>query len=262
MDAHFLLILAVISLMKGTSANCSKNNTDGENSQIEINTQKGELESPGYPEFFTGDIKCTWYIYVARTYFIELEFIFFDFGNSQPCSRSYLEVRDGVHRDSPQLGLSCGHARPEKISTIGSKMQVSFKASRYRSVKFKATYRAVRDSPPIVLVIAGVSTIVGLMMILLLLTLYLKRKRRNCNEENTTLAECQNQENEQNRPHGASATQEELIDLQFSSVVEGKDTSKQSFSEQELGTSCNKNKRKQSQSHGTFARENLAPVAE
>ena len=134
--------------VKRASANCSKNTTAGENSLIEINAQTGELESPGYPEFFTGDIKCTWYIYVARTYSIELEFIFFDFGNSQPCSTtegtSYLEVRDGVHRDSQQLGLFCGHARPEKISTIGSQMRVSFTASRYRSLKFKATYRAVR----------------------------------------------------------------------------------------------------------------------
>jgi len=158
--------------------------------------------------------------------------------------------------------LFCGHARPEKISTIGSQMRVSFKASRYRSVKFKATYRAMRDSPPIVLVIAGVSIIVGLMMILLLLTLYLKRKRRNCDEENTTLAECPNHANEQNCPSGASSTQEEHIDLQFAPVVERTDMHKQSFSEQELGTSCNKNVRKQSQSHGTFPRENLAPVAE
>ena len=99
-------------------------------------------------------------------------------------------------------------------------------------------------------------------MILLLLTLYLKRKRRNCDEENTTLAESQNQESEQNRPNGASASQEEHIDLQFSPAVERTDMRKQSFSEQELGISCNKNERKQSQSHGTFARENLAPVAE
>ena len=121
---------------------------------------------------------------------------------------------------------------------------------------------SIADSPPIVLVIAGVSTIVGLMMILLLLTLYLKRKRRNCNEDNTTLAGCQNQENEQNRPSGTSATQEEHINLQFSPVVERTDMRKQSFSEHELGTSCKKNGRKQSQSHGTFSRENLAPVAE
>ena len=116
-----------------------------------------------------------------------------------------------------------------------------------------------------VLVIAGVSTIVGLMMILLLLTLYLKRKRRNCDEENTTLAECQNQENEQNRPSGTSATQEEHIGLQFSpfsTVVERTDMCKQSFSEQELGTSCDKNERKQSQLHGYFARGNLATVVE
>ena len=76
------------------------------------------------------------------------------------------------------------------------------------------------------------------------------------------LAESQNQESEQNRPSGASASQEEHIDLQFSPAVERTDTRKQSLSEQELGISCNKNERKQSQSHGTFARENLAPVAE
>ena len=120
----------------------------------------------------------------------------------------------------------------------------------------------IADSPSVALVIAGVSTIVGLLMILLLLTLYLKRKRRNRDEENTTLAECQNQENEQNRASGASATQEEHIDLQFSPVVDRTDMRKQPFSEQELGTSCNKNLRKLSQSHGSFARENLAPVAE
>lgn len=134
--------------VKRATANCSKNNTIDENDQIEMNGQMGELTSPGYPDFFTDDIQCTWYIYVARTYSIELEFQFFDFGNSQPCSTkedtSYLEVRDGVHRDSQQLGLFCSHARPEKISSVGSQMRVRFKASQYRSVKFKATYKAVR----------------------------------------------------------------------------------------------------------------------
>ncbi|KAJ7389720.1 hypothetical protein OS493_029620 [Desmophyllum pertusum] len=206
---------------------------------------------------------------------IELEFEFFDFGNSPSCSTkqdaSFVEVRDGVHRDSQQLGLFCGHASPEKISSIGNDMWVRFKANRYRSVKFKATYRAVKgwgscstaqsfvwslpgakapvgiaigfsethttteDSPPIVLVIAGVSTIVGLMMILLLLTLYLKRKRRNSDEENTSLADCQNQENEQSRPGATTATSGEHIDLQFCPVA---DMRKQSLSEQELDTSC------------------------
>lgn len=108
----------------------------------------GELASPGYPDSFTDDIQCTWYIYVARRHSIELEFEFFDFGDSQPCSTredaSYVEVRDGAHRDSQQLGLFCGHARPDKISTTGSQMWVRFKANGYRSVKFKAKYKAVR----------------------------------------------------------------------------------------------------------------------
>ena len=104
------------------------------------------------------------------------------------------------------------------------------------------------------------STIVGLMMMLLLLTLYLKRKRRNSDEENITLAECQLQENEQNRPGGTPATSGDHKDLQFSPVAERTDMRKQSLSEQELRTSCTE--RKQSQSHGAFAQENLTPVAE
>ena len=104
------------------------------------------------------------------------------------------------------------------------------------------------------------------MMILLLLTLYLKRKRRNSDEENNSLAECQDQENEQNRTSGVAATSGEHIDLQFSPVMDKTDMRKQSLSEQELVTSqftsSNGNERKQSQPHGTFARENLTPVVE
>ena len=109
--------------------------------------------------------------------------------------------------------------------------------------------------------VAGISTIVGLMIILLLLTLYLKRKRRNWDEENTTLAGSQNQENEQNcTACSTSGTSGENI--QFSSVSENMEARKQSLSEQELVTSCRENERKRTQSLGAFARENLAPVVE
>ena len=113
------------------------------------------------------------------------------------------------------------------------------------------------------LVVAGVFTIVGLMMILLILTLYLKRKRRNAGEEITSLPESQNLENEQNctacRTPGTAG---ENIDLQFSPVAGNTDVRKQSLSEPELVTHCHANERKRSQSLGTFARENLTPVVE
>lgn len=106
----------------------------------------------------------------------------------------------------------------------------------------------------------------GLMMILLILTLYLKRKQRNSDEENTLTPGCENQENEQNCTGGTAFSSGEHIDLQFSPVMENSDTRKESLSEQELltsqWTSCDRNERKQSQSHGTFSRENLTPVAE
>lgn len=270
MDSLFSLILVAIVSLRETSEGCSTNRTTDENDRIEISEQKGELSSPGYPDFFKDDIQCTWYIYVKRRHSINLEFEFFDFGDSPSCSDNqevaHVEVRDGVHLDGKRLGLFCGHATPEKISTTGNEMWVRFKANKYRSVKFKAKYRAIKDSPPLILVITGVSTMVGLMMILLLLTLYLKRKHRNSDEENSLTPDPENQESEQNYKVGAATTSGEHIDLQFSSVMEKTDMRKESLSEQELltlqCTSCNGNERKQSQSHGTFSRENLTPIAE
>lgn len=134
--------------MKKSTEGCSPNRTTDENDRIEISEQRGELSSPGYPDSFMDDIQCTWYISVKKRHSINLEFEFFDLGDSPPCLANqevpYLEVRDGVHRDSKRLGLFCGHATPEKISTTSNEMWVRFKANPYRSVKFKAKYIAVK----------------------------------------------------------------------------------------------------------------------
>lgn len=132
--------------MKRSAADCSKNDTDNDN--IKFTAQEGHLTSPGYPEYFTDNIQCTWYIAVARRYSIELEFEFFDFGRSQPCSAeseaTFLEVRDGSDTDSKTLGLFYGKTKPEKTSSSGREMRIRFKANGYRSAKFKAKYRAVK----------------------------------------------------------------------------------------------------------------------
>jgi len=267
MNCSILLALTAISLLRKSTADCSKNNTTDENDSIEFNAREGHLSSPGYPEFFTDDIQCTWYIHVARRHSIELEFEFFDFGHSEPCSTSqeetYLEVHDGANTDSKLLGMFCGKTQPGKISSSGREMWIRFKTHGYRSVRFKATYRAVKDSPSTLLVVAGVCTIIGLMLTLLLLTLYLKRKRRNSDEENTSLAGSPTQENQQNcGACGTSGTSGESIDLQFSSVAGNTDARKVSLSEQEPVTPTHGKERKRSQSLGTFAQENLTPVVE
>lgn len=102
------------------------------------------------------------------------------------------------------------------------------------SINFSSFF--ISDSPSALLVVAGVSTIVGLMVILLLLTLYLKRKRRNSDEENTSLAGSQNQDNQQNCESAARATSgklEQNTELQFSPVA---DTRKQSTRHEDNNT--------------------------
>ena len=131
-----------------STADCSKNNTAEENDNIEFSAQGGHLTSPGYPAYFSDNIQCTWLIYVARRHSIQLEFEFFDFGLSQPCSASqessFLEVRDGASSDSEPLGIFCGKTKPGMISSSGRNMWIRFKANGYRSAKFKASYTALR----------------------------------------------------------------------------------------------------------------------
>ena len=141
-----IVIVAFIPPVKRSAAACSKNNTDNDNTKF--TAREGHLTSPGYPEYFTEHIQCTWYISVARRHSVELEFEFFDFGRSESCSAeseaSFLEVRDGSDADSETLGLFCGKTKPGKISSSDREMRVRFKANGYRSTKFKAKYRAVR----------------------------------------------------------------------------------------------------------------------
>ena len=143
-----LTILILILTVKRSAADCSKNNTMEENDRIEYNAPAGHLSSPGYPEYFSDTIQCTWYIFVAMRHTIDLEFELLDFGHTDPCSTgekvNFLEVRNGALSDSKQLGKFCGRIRPEKISSSGREMWIRFKTNGYRSARFKATYKAVR----------------------------------------------------------------------------------------------------------------------
>lgn len=238
MECNILLTLTVLGLLKKATADCAKNNTY--NDDIKLNAQEGQLSNPGYPEYFTDNIQCTWLIRVARRHSIELEFEFFDVRPQLSCSErpqtSYIEIHDGIDRDSRSLGVFCGRKKPEKTASSDNEMSVRFKTNGYRSTKFKANYRAIKDSPSALLVVAGVSTIVGLMVILLLLTLYLKRKRRYSDEENTSLAGPQNQDNQPNcasAARAASGKPEQNTGLQFYTV---EDTRKQSVRHEDNNT--------------------------
>ena len=144
-----LIGLILVSTVKKSSADCSKNNTIDENDRIEFKGLAGHLTSPGYPAYFKDTIQCTWHIYVNMRHSIELEFEFFDFGPTEACSSKetesqFIEVRDGARGDSEPLGRFCGKTRPQKLSSSGSEMWIRLKTNGYRSIKFKATYKAVR----------------------------------------------------------------------------------------------------------------------
>lgn len=135
-----------MSTVKKATADCAKNNTY--NDDIKLNAQEGQLSNPGYPEYFTDNIQCTWLIRVARRHSIELEFEFFDVRPQLSCSErpqtSYIEIHDGIDRDSRSLGVFCGRKKPKKTASSDNEMSVRFKTNGYRSTKFKANYRAIK----------------------------------------------------------------------------------------------------------------------
>ena len=117
-----LIGLILVSTVKKSSADCSKNNTIDENDRIEFKGLAGHLTSPGYPAYFKDTIQCTWHIYVNMRHSIELEFEFFDFGPTEACSSKetesqFIEVRDvPSYRIFLQLS-SC--KKPLSIHQIG-----------------------------------------------------------------------------------------------------------------------------------------------
>ena len=135
-----------MSTVKKSTADCAKNNTY--NDDIKLDAQEGQLSNPGYPEYFTDNIQCTWFIRVARRHSIELEFEFFDMRPHLSCSRKpetgYIEIHDGYDWDSKSLGVFCGRRKPEKTASSDNEMLVRFKTNGYGSTKFKANYRAIK----------------------------------------------------------------------------------------------------------------------
>ena len=103
----------------------------------------GEICSPGYPEYFSGSVQCTWKITALKRHIIHLEFEFFDVGHAKSCSsevdQSFVQVRDGGV-DGPSVGIYCGPSKPPRLSSFGQQLWVRFKANKYRSTKFRATF--------------------------------------------------------------------------------------------------------------------------
>lgn len=114
------------------------------------NKRSGTITSPQYPKYFPENILCTWLIIAPKGSVVSLTFKSFDVGHLGSCynkneqESSYVYVREGKDEESRDIGRYCGNNVSSNIVTSGRYLWVKFKASGYRSTRFKASFKIVR----------------------------------------------------------------------------------------------------------------------
>ncbi|XP_035665235.1 macrophage mannose receptor 1-like [Branchiostoma floridae] len=101
----------------------------------------GIFISPGYPQTYSDNQKCRWFINVPPGHVVRLTFLDFDLENRY----DHVTVLDGC--TNRELGKFTGTSRPSAVSSSGRTMEVVFTTDH--SVKergFKARYYAVAGS--------------------------------------------------------------------------------------------------------------------
>ncbi|CAH0558861.1 unnamed protein product [Brassicogethes aeneus] len=87
---------------------------------------KGHLESPNYPEEYHPNKECIWRITVPESYQVALKFQSFEVENHDNCVYDYVEIRDGLSKDSSILKVHCGYKVPDNIISSSNELMVKF----------------------------------------------------------------------------------------------------------------------------------------
>ena len=112
--------------------------------QQNITTPSGIITSPSLP--YPRSTDYVWVITLQDT-FKAINLTFHGTFDIQPCSASYLEVRDGDSRNSMLVGKYCGSVPPPTLSSSTNSLYLYFRSSENQttSVAFNATFKAVGE---------------------------------------------------------------------------------------------------------------------
>ncbi|XP_066272572.1 uncharacterized protein [Branchiostoma lanceolatum] len=98
----------------------------------------GVFISPGYPQTYSDNQKCSWFISVPQGHIVRLDFLDFDLENHF----DHVTVLDGCN--NRRLGRFTGKSRPPAVSSSGRTMEVVFTTDGSKTERgFKARYYAV-----------------------------------------------------------------------------------------------------------------------
>ncbi|CAO1392044.1 unnamed protein product [Diamesa serratosioi] len=94
-----------------------------------VNAASRQLYSPNYPGLYPNKSNCVVVIEAPAGHLIQLDFRdHFNVEPSDECKFDYLEIRDGAHGFSNQLGQFCGHSFPDIITSRDRWLWLHFKS--------------------------------------------------------------------------------------------------------------------------------------
>ncbi|XP_069755899.1 scavenger receptor cysteine-rich domain-containing protein DMBT1-like [Narcine bancroftii] len=106
----------------------------------------GSVVSPGYPDNYTDNAACIWYIRVNGSKIIDLWFIAFDLEESSGCSYDYVAIYDGPSTSSSLIAKLC-HDSNETFTSTSNSMTIYFRSdSSVTRRGFVANYRSIYDN--------------------------------------------------------------------------------------------------------------------
>ncbi|XP_061886936.1 bone morphogenetic protein 1-like isoform X2 [Entelurus aequoreus] len=92
----------------------------------EVERDRGQIQSPNYPDDYHANKMCVWKITVSEGYEVGLVFQSFELESHDSCAYDYVEVRDGDSDLGPLLGRHCGHDKPGNIKSSSNQLWLKF----------------------------------------------------------------------------------------------------------------------------------------
>ncbi|KAI8479104.1 hypothetical protein Bbelb_431690 [Branchiostoma belcheri] len=85
----------------------------------------GNITSPGYPDMYNDNLRCSWTITVSRGR-AAIRFTSIDIEGHSMCAYDYLTVHDGANSSGTQLGKFCGKTIPPPVVASGKTRHLVF----------------------------------------------------------------------------------------------------------------------------------------
>ncbi|XP_061879370.1 CUB domain-containing protein 2 [Entelurus aequoreus] len=101
----------------------------------------GVISSPGYPQDYSNNADCTWFIQVSNSSVVTLVFLDFQMEDNKGCNFDYVAMFDGPSVGHRHLGTYCGADKPPTSTSTSSQLMVVFKSDfNIAGRGFKAYY--------------------------------------------------------------------------------------------------------------------------